>query len=387
MKFVHRHPVFLSLLLLLAITIAAAVYFTRPQPIAVTVMPVERGSVEASVSNTRAGSVKACRRARLSPSIGGQISALHVQEGQQVAAGALLLELWNDDLKAQLDHARKSATAARSKTNAICLRADEAQRRLARLQPLYDRGAVSEDQLDEARTAASASRAECRASKAADKVSIAQTAIIAAQLERTRLYAPFPGVVAEVNGELHEYLTPSPVGVATLPAIDLIDNGCFYIEAPIDEVDAGRIEVGMPVRVTLDAFGDRAFDGRLRRIADYVLDREKQARTVGVEVTLLKPEAMGRLLAGYSADVEIITKRHDDVLRVPADALLENNSVYVVGNDNIARKRPIEIGLSNWDFVEVTGGLKAGDRIITSLDREGLDDGVEISIENDHPQQ
>ncbi len=385
MSTLRKHPLLLSLLLLLAAIVAAVVYVTRPRPIEVSVATVERGTVEATVSNTRAGSVKACRRARLSPSIGGQITALHVHEGQQVEAGTLLLELWNDDLKAQLDHARKSAAAARSKTNAICLRADEAQRRLARLKPLHDRGAVSDDRLDEARTSASASRAECKASRAADKVSEAQIAIVRAQLERTRLHAPFAGVIAEVNGELHEYLTPSPVGVATLPAIDLIDNSCFTIEAPIDEVDAGRIKVGMAVRVTLDAWGDSAADGHLQRVADYVLEREKQARTVAVEVTLDDDQEMQRLLAGYSADVEIITARHDKVLRIPADALLEDGSVYVVSGDT-AEKRQIETGLSNWDFVEVRSGLEAGERIITSLDREGLADGATISIKADSRQ-
>ena len=382
MSILRRHPLVITLLLLLLGLAAAVAWLTRPKPVSVTVATIERGTVEATVSNTRAGSVKACRRARLSPSIGGQIAALHVHKGQQVAAGTLLLELWNNDLKAQLDHARKSAAAARARTDAVCLRADEARRKLDRLTPLHRRGAVSDDQYDQARTSASASRAECKASKAADQVSAAQIAIIEAQLERTRLRAPFAGVVADVNGELHEYLTPSPVGVATLPAIDLIDNGCFYIEAPIDEVDAARIAVDMPVRVTLDAFPDQAFRGRLRRIADYVLDLEKQARTVAVEVALEEQPSSAPLLAGYSADVEIITERRDNVLRVPADALLEDDSVYLVA-DGRAVKRKIETGLTNWDFVEVTAGLKVGDRVVTSLDREGLADGAELTIEGD----
>ena len=380
MPALRKHPLALTLLLSLAAIVAIVVWLTRPRPVAVTTATVTRGTVEATVSNTRAGSVKACRRARLSPAIGGQIAALHVREGQEVGAGTLLLELWNDDLKAQLGHARKSAAAAQSKTRAVCLRADEAQRKLSRLQPLYQRGAVSEDQLDEARTAADAARAECQASRAADEVSLAQVRIIEARLERTRLRAPFAGVVAEVNGELYEYLTPSPVGVATLPAIDLIDDGCFHIEAPIDEVDAGRIAVGMPVRISLDAFPGHDFPGHLQRIADYVLDRERQARTVAVEVTLDDAGDGQRLLAGYSADVEIIVERRDNVLRVPADALLEGNQAFVVENDH-AHRRAIDIGLSNWDFVEVRDGLDEGARIVTSLDRKGLADGVAVRIE------
>ncbi|HFD87501.1 MAG TPA: biotin/lipoyl-binding protein, partial [Gammaproteobacteria bacterium] len=101
-----RHAVLFSFLLLLAAGIALAVYLARPKPVDITVTKVSRGRVESTVANTRAGSVKACRRARLSPSIGGQIARLLVHEGDQVKQGKLLLELWNDDLQAQLDHAK-----------------------------------------------------------------------------------------------------------------------------------------------------------------------------------------------------------------------------------------------------------------------------------------
>lgn len=113
-----------------------------------------------------------------------------------------------------------------------------------------------------------------------------------------------------------------------------------------------------------------------------MLEREKQARTVAVEVALTNKQDMQQLLAGYSADVEIITARHDNVLRIPADALLEDGSVYVVSGGK-AEKRPIKTGLSNWDFVEIRHGLTAGERIVTSLDREGLRDGVAVTINND----
>ncbi|PIQ40119.1 MAG: efflux transporter periplasmic adaptor subunit, partial [Thalassolituus sp. CG17_big_fil_post_rev_8_21_14_2_50_53_8] len=81
----------------------------------------------------------------------------------------------------------------------------------------------------------------------------ASVAVQQARLAQTQLRAPFAGIVAEVNGEVGEYATPSPPGVATPPAIDLIDERCLYVRAPIDEVDASVIRVGMDARVTLDA--------------------------------------------------------------------------------------------------------------------------------------
>src|SRR5690349_4594453 len=83
--------------------LAALLYFyNRPQPLAVQTATVERGAVVETVVNTRAGTVKACRRARLAPPLGGQISQLPFKKGDAVHTGQLLLELWNQDLQAQL---------------------------------------------------------------------------------------------------------------------------------------------------------------------------------------------------------------------------------------------------------------------------------------------
>ena len=78
--------------------VGAGWYVTRPEPVAVSLITVERGPVSATVSNTRAGTVDACRRAGLSPATGGQIVLLSVKDGDFVEQGQLLLELWNDDL-------------------------------------------------------------------------------------------------------------------------------------------------------------------------------------------------------------------------------------------------------------------------------------------------
>ena len=73
------------------------------------------------------------------------------------------------------------------------------------------------------------------------------------------LRAPFDGVVADISGELGEYATPSPPGILTLPAIDLIDDSCMFVSAPIDEVDAASIKVGQQGRITLDAIKGKTF--------------------------------------------------------------------------------------------------------------------------------
>ncbi|MCP3868646.1 MAG: efflux RND transporter periplasmic adaptor subunit [Gammaproteobacteria bacterium] len=364
-------------LLIIGSATAATWYLNQAEPVPVLIQAAETGEVELTVANTRAGTVKACRRARLSPGIGGQISTLGVREGERVKTGTLLLELWNRDLMAEIELNEAEANAATASARAACLQSQVTQRDAERLSRLRLTGAVSEEALDQAVTESKASIADCESAEARARISLSRIKVIEARLERTRLIAPFDGVVAEINGELNEYTTPSPPGIATPPAIDLIDSSCFYVAAPIDEVDAPRIEVGQSARVNLDAFDRQRFPGTVRRISDYVLDKEKQARTVVVEVEFSNPDDIRKLLAGYSADVEIILDVRESTLRVPTEAVLEGDHVLILNaSDAVLEKRKIEIGISNWDHTEVLSGLSRGELIVTSVDRDGVEDGA-----------
>ncbi|MEN8175006.1 MAG: efflux RND transporter periplasmic adaptor subunit, partial [Pseudomonadota bacterium] len=182
----------------------------------------------------------------------------------------------------------------------------------------------------------------------------------------------------------NEYVTPSPPGIATLPVIDLIDNSCFYVSAPIDEVDVARVEAGLVARISLDACGDKEFSGKVRRVAPYVLDLEKQARTVDVEVEFDSPETVGTMLAGYSADVEIILDVHADTLRIPTESVVADDRVYVLDDSaGLLERRTIEAGIANWDFTEVLSGLREGESVVTSVDRDGVEDGARAVAEGD----
>lgn len=377
-----KHMKWFIWVLLVVVAILWVRWELRPEPIEVKVATVEKGVVERTVANTRAGSVKSCRRAKLSPSLGGQIARLEVKEGSRVMPGDLLLELWNDDIKAEVVLAERQAVSAQASAKAACLNADKAQREADRLARLKESGAVSVERIDQAQTTAEAHKAECEASSVQAEVSKARLGVAKANLERTRLHAPFEGVVAEINGELNEYVTPSPPGIATLPVIDLIDNYCFFVSAPIDEVDAMGIKTGMEANITLDAFDKRKFAASIRRIACYVLDLEKQARTVEVEAEFANQEDLLELLAGYSADVEIVLERKKAVLRVPTEAVMEDSKVLLYDPaEGVLKQQKIEVGISNWKYSEITKGLKAGDQILLSVDKEGVADGVAVKIE------
>jgi HlyD family secretion protein len=183
-------------------------------------------------------------------------------------------------------------------------------------------------------------------------------------------------VIAEINGELGEFVTPSPVGVPTPPTVDLIDNSCLYISAPIDEVDAPAVRTGMLARITLDAFPDQDFPGHVRRVAPYVLEVEKQARTVEVEAEIDNPEQYD-LMPGYSADVEFILDSRTGILRIPALAIIDGEKVLLLNEqEGVIEERMIEKGVSNWEYSEIVSGLDGSELVILSVDREGVEAGA-----------
>lgn len=377
-----RHSFRWFVVLLMVVLAGILVWYKmRPEEIEVTLGEVTRGTVEKIVANTRAGTLKACRKANLSPSIGGQINILTVDEGDMVKEGQLLLELWNNDLKSEALFVEKQIKAAEAKAAASLLQADIAKREAERMQKLIHDNAISDQDADKALTEAKVRWASYEAATTEVAASRARLNVIKANLERTRLLAPFDGIIAKINGELSEYVTPSPQGIPTPPTIELLDTSCFYVIAPIDEVDAPAVKIDMDARVIMDAFRDRYFPARVRRIDPYVLDLEKQARTVDVEVEFINNEDGEAFLAGYSADVEIIIEVQHDVLRIPTQALLDGSKVFVYQSQSrTLQEREVEIGLSNWDNTEVVEGVQEGESVVVSTDRAGLKDGVRVKI-------
>lgn len=383
----ERNPYlkYVSYFVVLLLLAAATWHFTRPEPVHVQLTRVERGTVEATVSNTRAGSVKACRRAKLAPTVGGQISQLRVKKGERVKAGQILLELWNEDLQAQARLAEQQLGTTTTRVDEACAVAEQSSREAARARQLRERGFISAEGLERAEADAKTRQASCKAARSEIDQARSRIDVSHAGLQRMVLRAPFDGIVADISGELGEYSTPSPPGIPTPPAIDLIDDSCLFVSAPIDETDAANIKAGQVGRIVLDAIKGKSFAGKVKRVAPYVLELERQARTVEVEVEFIEPPTAENLLVGYSADVEIVHASHENVLRIPTQTLLEEKRVLLYRTDSILEERTVETGLANWDYTEVISGLNEGDRVAMTLDQAGVSAGTRVLPEDAQP--
>ncbi|MFP8874160.1 MAG: efflux RND transporter periplasmic adaptor subunit [Myxococcota bacterium] len=370
-------------LILLLVGLAVVLRFTvlRPDLVPVKVAPAEIGRVEATVTNSKAGTIRARRRADLSAEVGGRVVELLYREGNHVVEGDILVRLADATPKANLALAEQGLRVSEAHAKAACIASDRSSRELARKRTLADRDVVSADILDELQSVHRGEKASCNALLAEVDRAQARITQASAELAKYSVRAPFDGVIAEQNVEVGEWVTPSPPLLKAPAIIDILDPASIYVSAPMDEVDSAKIRAGQRASITVDSRPGQSFPGRVARVAPYVLDYEAQNRTVEIEVEFGDQAIAAEFLPGTSADVEVVQETRERVLRIPATALLEGPRV-LVPNDGVLEERSVQTGLRNWNYAEVRSGLEDGDLVVVTLDREEVQAGARVQIEN-----
>lgn len=397
----------LIVLLFIISAIGGIVYyfFFYTSPVQVTVDTVKRGKVQQTVSAFASGTVMANRRAMIAGGMIGTVARVHVKEGQHVKKDEILLELSHEDLDAQvalaeanllvaetrLEQARVGYEVAKnlseSQINQTQAQLRQAEADLERAKKLREQGILSPGELEKVELAHKVAREAYQSALASAKelqvreqeIKAGETAIIQAKSalqsaiavrDKAIVKAPFDGIVATVN--VHE-----GEGVAMgLPLMYLVDNSDLYIEAPFDEANAGQISLNQKTRIELDAFPGQVFMGEVFEISPVISISKEFTRTFTVKVKFLE---QGNFMAGMSADVTVIVSEKEDVLYVPSESLIRDEFAYIVEGDRAVR-RPVTLGIGNWETREIVNGLKEGDTIITSVGIKGLADGIKIKI-------
>ena len=368
--------------IIVAAGVAVKLTLLRSKPVPVTVSRAAKGVVEETVSNSKAGTVTARRRAKISPQIGGQVDFIGPRKGVEVRKGEVLLRILDTDLRAALALARGDLTSAEAAAREASATAEQAERSLARNEKLRDDRIVSQEILDDLRSQRDAAVARCDSTRAQITRARAAVELAAANLDKTVLKAPFDGIVADLKAELGEWVSPSPPALPIPPVYDIIDPTSIYVSAPLDEVDAGRLRIGQPARISLDPYPNKSFKGSVTRVAPYVQDVQEQNRTFEVEVDFEDAGFARTLLPGTSADIEIILKAVDKVLRMPTYALLEGDRVLVYNGGHLKAVQ-VKTGMRNWEFTELQEGLQENDPVVVSLDRAEVKEGVRAEIRDE----
>lgn len=343
----------------------------RPRPVEVETVAVSRGEVEDVVTNSEAGSVRARHESRLGAERAGRVAALPVEEGQRAKRGALLVLVDPSSARTRLVAARRDREALNAAHESAHAAEALARQQHERTSALRERGLVPEAQMDESRTRLDAAIADLRAAEARLAAAEAGVHLAADEIEHLSVCAPFDGVLTRRLVELGESVVPGQA-VAEFMSLDSI-----YVSAPIDERDVGRVTVGRPVRVTVDAYPGRTWEARVSRLATVVDVTREQNRTVEVEVDVRPEPGDPPLRPGLTADVEIVLERSDSVLRVPSAAVMEGRRVLKVERGR-AVEGAVTIGLKSWEWTEIRSGLAPGEVVVTTLERPGLRAGVAV---------
>ncbi len=362
--------VLLAVALLGAGTLIRATLF-REHAIDVEAASAGFGPVEDVVVNSEAGTVKARERARLGVEAIGRVAEIPYREGSRVKAGDLLLRLESTTEKTRLLAARRNADVQRATLVGARSAVGLARKTLDRTTSLKARGLASQAQLDEVREQSERAQAEAGAAEA--RLRSAESAIRLAEddLTHVEIRAPYDGTIAHRLVEVGEGVSPGQ------PLLELVSLSDLYASAPIDERDAGRLEVGMPVRITVDTYPGVVWPSRLSRISPVVEEAKEQNRTQEIESDLPADSTKPRPKPGMTTDVEVVLERREKVLRVPTFAVIDGQRVFAIEKGR-AVSRSVKVGLRSWEWSEILSGLREGERVITSLDRPGLKESVPV---------
>jgi RND family efflux transporter MFP subunit len=280
------------------------------------------------------GQVTATFQAVLSSRIQGSIDKLFVREGTPVSKGQTLIQLDNRDVQADL--ARTSADVENTKAQ------------LERINQLYDRDAVSKQEMENATRAF--------------KVAEANHKAVVAQLSYTVVKAPFDGVITEKMVETGELASPGQ------PLLRMENPRQLRLEAIVAEGDLRSISPGGKIPVVIDALEGRVLNGVVGKILP-VGDPQTHTFTVRVELpptSGLKTGMFGRLQLDKGTSTTIL---------IPERAIVQRGeivSVFAVGSDRVARLRWIKAGRRIDKQVEVLSGINVGESVLLDATR-GVD--------------
>ena len=358
------------------------------------VVNVERRELFDAVNAS--GRVEPLARVAVMSRASGILDAILVEEGDQVTRGQVLAELDREQLEAQLAQdtadlasAQARVAASRSRLAEARVRVDDpelafARQRAQRYEELFASGDVSQNERDD--TALALEQVQFRITQMQANIPVLEAAVAEAQanlaaaeaaldrsqtaLREATIRCPIDGIVLvrdkEVGDGVSSILTAGGNATQILTLGDLSE---MFIEARVDEVDLGRISVGMPARVTVDAHRGKVLLGEVARIAPSGSVDNNGIVTFEVRVTLADPE--GLLRPDMTADAKLVLDTRPDALSLPQRALARGPGgrwqVRKVSGEGAAARAEVievEIGLSDGLMTEIVSGLEEGDRVL-----------------------
>jgi RND family efflux transporter MFP subunit len=381
----RRRAFLLPALILLVAVCLAALYVLGVLKPAAAVQTATASFVYPSQNFTvlnASGYIVAQRKAAVASKATGRLTSLRVEEGSRVARGQVIAQLENDDAEASRDQAAANLSVSRANLNQAKTALEDAARDYDRNRRLLEKGIIARNAFDLAETRYRSAQAAVAGAEAAIRAAEAGLRGASVALEYTRIRAPFDAVVLTKNADIGDIVTPLGAAAnAKAAVVTIADLGSLVVEVDVSEANIGRVTVGQPCEIQLDAMPDERFPGRVHMIVPTV-DRSKAA--VMVKVRFLNTDL--RRLPDMSAKVAFLSRpvgpdEGKPRLGVPRAAVMQRGGrpvVYVVRGDRV-RETDIRTGRGLGEMIEVTGGLKAGEKVVVNPPA-ALGDGGRIEV-------
>ena len=308
------------------------------------------------------GQVDPQRKLQVAPLMPGKIKKLHVDEGDKVKKGDVLFEM--DDMQAQLQ--KKQGKAG---LNLAHIGHKHAKKEFNRAKRLFDKGALTKQQYDQAKFYLDQAGGQIQNVKA-------QIALVDYALEQAKVVAPFDAVVLQNSLEEHMYVNPMAV-MPGGPSMVISDIETVKIKTHVSDSDFSKIKKGLSADIELSSYPDTLFKGKVTEVE---LIADPLSKTFEVNITV--DNASGKLHPGMYAGVNLIIEKLSGVIVVPESAILHRNGkeiVFVIADGNKAVLKVIKSGTYSRGFVVLDSGVAPGDKIITK-GNAGLKNGSIVEV-------
>jgi len=350
--------------------------------LSVEIMDVSIGNL--AVRTTLTGQVHALETVRLTPKMPGSVARVHVVEGDTVSAGQLLISLDQKDIQNSIRQAEAGlaiAQAGYESAEAGLVMAEEqhqqALRELERMLTLYESGAITKQQLEQAELSASETSilsTRSQVNQAQAQVNQARVSLDVARstLADTEIRSPLNGTVTEMNAVVGEVIS------GQAPAVSISTLNPVVVKTTVSEYLINRFTTGQEVNISIPAASSELYQGTVSTIAQVP---SSGSMTYPMEMEIPNQESL--IKVGMFAEIDLTTETRQNVLLVPSEAVVirEGRPVVFLAHQQRAVMREVTIGIDNGQFAEILSGLQAGQRIIFR-GQDFLEDGSLIDDVN-----
>jgi RND family efflux transporter MFP subunit len=317
------------------------------------------------------GYVVAQRKAAISSKATGRLEWLGVAEGSRVKEGDVIARIDDRDVVAQAQSAEAGVRAARAAVVQSDVERQNAQVEFKRQQELVMKGFISQSALDTAKARLDRAVAGVASAQANLNVALANARNAEVSVDYTQIRAPFDGVILSKSANVGDLVTPFSNATDSKGAVvSMADMSTLEVEADVSESSLGKVRVGQPAEIVLDALPDTRFRGHINRMVPTV-DRAKATVMTKVKFDAIDPRILPEMSAKVSfLSQDVTPEQQKPLLAIHPDAIVQRDgrTVVFIVRDGRAVAVPVTSGIKVGDTTSVSGDLKSGDKAVSKPD-------------------